>query len=219
VARARVAEAARDDDSRHRILGAAFSAFLKHGYAGASTLEIATRAKVSKRDLYANFRDKQAMLVACIKSRTERMRLSPELPMPTSREMLAATLEAFGANLLREVSHPTVIATFRLAIAEATRSPEVAQTLEAAGREATRHALTDLLARAQSAGLIGTGAPPEMATQFLALLWDGLMVSLLLGLAARPQPGEIERRAAKATAAFLHLHSEPSPQALTSSST
>jgi AcrR family transcriptional regulator len=206
VTRRLIAEVARHDHSRDRILGAAFAAFLRHGYAGASTLEIATLARVSKRDLYANFRDKQAMLVACIKSRTERMRLSPELPTPTSREMLAATLEAFGANLLREVSHPTVIATFRLAIAEATRSPAVAQTLEAAGREATRRALTDLLARAHSAGLIGPGAPPEMAIQFLALLWEGLMVSLLLGLAARPQPNEIARRAAKATAAFLHLH-------------
>ncbi len=114
--------------------------------------------------------------------------------------------------LLREVSHPTVIATFRLAIAEATRSPEVAQTLETAGRETTRLALTNLLARAQSAGLFGAGAPSEMATQFLALLWEGLMVSLLLGLAPTPKADEIERRAANATAAFLALHPEAGAQ-------
>jgi hypothetical protein len=35
---------------------------------------------------------------------------------------------------MAEVSHPTVIATVRLAIGEATRSPEIAQALEAAGR-------------------------------------------------------------------------------------
>ena len=38
---------------RRRILEAAFAAFTKSGYAAASTLEIATRARVSKRELYA----------------------------------------------------------------------------------------------------------------------------------------------------------------------
>jgi len=38
---------------RERILKAAFAAFKKNGYATTSTLEIATRARVSKRELYA----------------------------------------------------------------------------------------------------------------------------------------------------------------------
>ncbi len=59
-----------------RILGAAFKAFTEDGYAETSTLEIAKRAKISKRDLYANFGSKHAVLVACIKSRADRMRLS-----------------------------------------------------------------------------------------------------------------------------------------------
>jgi len=62
-----------------RILGAAFQAFMEEGYAGTSTLDIATRAKVSKRDLYANFASKHAVLVDCIKGRADRMRL-PRLP-------------------------------------------------------------------------------------------------------------------------------------------
>jgi len=37
---------------RERILEAAFRAFRKSGYATTSTLEIATRARVSKRELY-----------------------------------------------------------------------------------------------------------------------------------------------------------------------
>ena len=192
-----------------RILGAAFKAFTEDGYAETSTLEIAKRAKISKRDLYANFGSKHAVLVACIKSRADRMRLSPDLPTPRSREMLAATLTAFATNLVREISHPSVIATFRLAIAEATRSPEIAQTLDAAGRNAARRALTELLANAQSNGLIGPGEPAEMAMQYLGLLWEGLMVGLLLGVAARPEPAEAERRAAKATAAFMQLHPDP----------
>ena len=192
-----------------RVLGAAFTAFSEDGYAATSTLEIARRAKVSKRDLYANFGSKQAVLVACIKSRADRMRLPPDLPTPRSRQMLASTLTAFATNIVREVSHPSVIATFRLASAEATRSPEIAQALDVAGRDAMRGALAELLANAQSTGLINPGEPTEMATQYLGLLWEGLMVGLLLGVAATPTPAEAERRATKATAAFMQLHPDP----------
>jgi AcrR family transcriptional regulator len=192
-----------------RILGAAFKAFTEDGYTETSTLEIARRAKISKRDLYANFSSKHAVLVACIKSRAERMRLPPDLPTPQNRQMLASTLTSFATNLVCEVSHPSVIATFRLAIAEATRSPEIAQALDVTGRGATRGALTELMASAQSNGLIGPGQPTEIAMQYLGLLWEDLMVGLLLGVAARPEPAEAERRAAKATAAFMQLHPDP----------
>jgi len=192
-----------------RILRAAFQAFTKDGYADTSTLEIAKRAKISKRDLYANFGSKHAVLVACIKSRADRMRLPPDLPAPQDRQMLASTLSRFATNLVREVTDPAVIATFRLAIAEATRSPEIAQALDIAGREATRGALAELLANAQSAGLIGPGELNEMAWQYLGLLWEGLMVGLLLGVAATPKPAEAELRASKATTAFMQLHPGP----------
>src|SRR6516165_2816951 len=198
-----------DHLTQERILRAAFQAFTEDGYADTSTLEIARRAKISKRDLYANFGNKHEVLVACIKSRAERMRLPPDLPIPQNRRMLAAMLTSFATNLVREVTDPAVIATFRLAIAEATRSPEIAQALDVAGRDATRAALAQLLANAQSAGLIGAGEPSEMATQYLGLLWEGLMVGLLLGVAATPQPAEAERRASKATAAFMRLHPDP----------
>ena len=191
---------------RKRILGAAFKSFVENGYADTSTLEIATRAKVSKRDLYASVGNKQAMLVAGITDRTTKMQLRPELAIPRSRQQLASILNSYATRLMTEVSHPTVIATFRLAIAEASRSPEIAQALEAAGRSPSRATLTDLFARAQTARLIGAGDPSDMATQYLGLLWEDLMVSLLLGLASTPKAEEIKRRAGKATTAFLQLH-------------
>ncbi len=192
-----------------RILGAAFEAFTGEGYAATSTLDIARRAKVSKRDLYANFGSKHAVLAACIRSRAERMQALPDLPAPRDRQMLAATLSAFAANLVREVSEAPVIATFRLAIAEASRSPEIAQTLDAAGRRGSRHALAGLLASAQSSALLGPGDATEMAAQYFGLLWEGLLVGLLLGVDQAPGPADAELRAGKATTAFMQLHPAP----------
>jgi AcrR family transcriptional regulator len=188
-----------------RILGAAFKAFTENGYADTSTLEIATRAKVSKRDLYSNFVSKQAILIACIASRAQRMRLPPNLPPPRSRDVLAATLTTFGATVLREVSHPTVMAMFRLAIAEADHSPEVAETLNDS-RAINRGALADMLAEAQKLGILGDGDPQQMMEQFFALLWGDLMLGQLLSVSAVPKPSEINKRAQVAAEAFLKLY-------------
>jgi AcrR family transcriptional regulator len=194
------------DDLYDRIIGAAFGTFMAKGYAGTSMLEIATRAKISKRDLYAAFPSKQAVLLACITSRAARMRLPPDLPAPTSREMLAATLGAFGATVIREVCEPAVTSMYRFAIAEAERSPDVTAALSA-NRFVNRHALEELLVRAQAAGVLGAGDPPQMMEQFFALLWGDLLVSRLLGAAGIPTRAEIERRVAAATAGFLKLYS------------
>src|SRR5215472_14428596 len=190
---------------RKRILEAAFAAFMKSGYAAASTLEIATRARVSKRELYALVGNKQKMLIACIRERAKRLELPAHLPVLRDRETLAQVLASFGTKLVREVSDPTVIAAFRLAIAEAVHAPEVARALDSIGREARRAALRKLMAGAQESGLLN-GRPAELTEQFIGLLWRDLLVGLLLGVAERPGPREIAARARGAAAAFLQLH-------------
>src|SRR5258708_21547701 len=96
--------------ARQRILEAAFAAFMEHGFAETSTLEIATRARASKRELYAHFGSKQEMLVACIAERAKRLRMPAYWPEIPDRETLALALTSLGTNLLREISEPTVVA-------------------------------------------------------------------------------------------------------------
>ena len=198
---------------RERILEAAFTAFMKSGYASSSTLEIATRARVSKRELYALVGNKQQMLIACISARARRLQVPAELPVPHDRETLAHVLASFGTQLLREITDPTVIAVFRLAIAEAVHAPEVAQALDSIGRETSRAALRQIMARAQVCGLLH-GRPAELAERFGGLLWGNLLISLLLGVAERPNLREVAVRARDATAAFLQLHPPPSNAAM-----
>jgi AcrR family transcriptional regulator len=193
---------------RERILEAAFAAFMKNGYAMTSTLEIATRARVSKREIYALVGNKQEMLIASISERAKRLGVPADLPVLRDREILAQVLASFGTKFIREVSDPAVIAVFRLAIAEAVQAPEVARALDSIGREASRAALREIMALAQGSRLL-TGRPAELAEQFAGLLWRDLLVSLLLGVAERPNPREIARRARDAAAAFLQLHPLP----------
>jgi len=193
---------------RDRVLKAAFGAFRTRGFSGASTLEIATRAKVSKRDLYALFGSKHAMLAACIRERAARMRepLALPAPVPESSAAVAATLVEFGTSVLRVVSHPDVLAVHRLAIAESDSAPEIARTLDRNGREANHAALAGWLAKAQAQGLVGGGDPAVMAAHFLAILWGGLLIQLLLRVRDAPSAQEIAARAHAATRALLTLH-------------
>jgi AcrR family transcriptional regulator len=196
-----------DDEAsvRDRILDAAFEAFMERGYAATSTLEIATRARVSKRELYALVGNKQKMLIAAIGERARRLQAPADMPMLRDRSTLAHVLTAFGTQLVREVSDPAVVAVFRLAIAEAVQAPEVAQTLDSSGRETGRAALRHIMTQARAAGLID-GSPANLAEQFAGLLWRDLLISLLLGVAQRPNPRATEARARDAAEAFLRLH-------------
>jgi AcrR family transcriptional regulator len=190
---------------RSRILEAAFAAFTQSGYAQASTLDIASWANVSKRELYSLVGNKQEMLVACIRQRAKRLPIPANLPEIRDSDSLARVLISFGMQLLLKLSVPAVIAVYRVAIAEAERVPEIAQALESMGRQATRDALTELLARARSFGILA-GQPDEMAEQFFALLWGNLLIGFLLGVAEPPNPNQAKRRARNATTAFLHLY-------------
>jgi AcrR family transcriptional regulator len=193
---------------RVRILEAAFSAFMENGFAETSTLEIATRARASKRELYAEFGSKQDMLLACIRERAERLKLPVDLPELSDRATLERALVAFGTQLLREVSDPAVVAVFRLAISEAVRASEVAQTLNDVAIATSRAALREIMRRAIAARLLD-GEPAETAEHFFGLLWGSRMLGLLLNTSERPSAREIAVRAERAASAFLLAYPAP----------
>lgn len=193
-------------DVRNRIMDATFAVLMDHGYARASTLEIATRAKVSKRELYALFGDKRGVLVAMIARRAARMHKPLALPPAADRQALARTLTDFGTTLLAEVCHPTVTALFRVAIGEAERSPEMARILDENGRGAHRGALVKFFGQVVRTGLIGDADPEIAAGQFLSLLFGDTLLRLVMRASDPPTPHDCARRAHTATVALLRLY-------------
>jgi AcrR family transcriptional regulator len=204
--RAEKLEPADPSSARARIIYAAFGAFLEHGFSKVTMLEIATRARVSKRDLYAEFESKSALLSYCITYRAQRIKLPEQLPQDIDRAGLAETLTSFGAAVLRELTIPEILAAYRLAIAESWSAPEVAQTINKLGREVAMAALASLIKQAQAKGLLDASDPRELADQFMALVCRDLHLQLLLGVAKPPSHPVLQRRAEAATEAFLTLH-------------
>jgi AcrR family transcriptional regulator len=206
TARENHVQAAADQPLRRRILDAAFSAFSRDGYAATSTLDIATGAKVSKRELYATVGNKQELLIACIEDRAMRLAAPGDLPAAHDRESLERVLIAFGEQQLGEVSRPNVIAMFRLAIAEAERAPEIAQALDGIAREASRARLRVILEDGHAKSLL-VSEVDEMIDVYRSLLFGDVMITWLLGAKHAPNTRELKLRAQRAASAFMRLYS------------
>jgi AcrR family transcriptional regulator len=201
----RVQAKAVSNSIRDRALDAAFSLFRENGFSSTSMLDIVTKARISKRDLYALFDNKHAVLAACISEHTEQMRhpLDTMISAPQTRDALRTLLVEFGVSALKTMCHPDALTVFRLAIAESDRAPEVARTLDSSAREANVKTLTELIKKAQSQGLIAAGDPAVLVARFFSALAGDLLIRLLMRVRAAPTEREIVSRARAATEMLL----------------
>ena len=199
------AQVAAEEPLRRRILDAAFFAFSEDGYAATSMLEIATGAKVSKRELYAMVGNKQELLVACITDRALRLSSPVDLPRVAGRESLESVLVAFGAQQLEVLREPNVIAMFRLAIAEIDSSPDIAHALNGIAREASRARIRAILEDGRAKSLL-KGGVDEMTDMFRSLLLGDVMITWLLNAQIAPKSRELKQRAQRAAIAFMRLY-------------
>jgi len=196
---------ARDQDRRDAILHAARELFGERGYHRATTLEIAARAKTSKRALYMLFGNKRGIVQAMINERVRDMRRPLELRPPGSRAEFFATLQRFGMSFLTELLAPLTVALYRLAIAESAQSPELGAALYRAGRLTVTHAITELFAEAIARGWVDFADAQEAVGTYMHILMGDVLVRLLLGADQSARPRELRRRTALAVAAVLRL--------------
>jgi len=198
--------AARPDDPRAAaILAAAFEAFVEGGVAATTTLDIARRARVSKREIYALFGSREALFAALVRRRAQVMRQALALSPAMNEATLLETLERFGREFLGLLLQPTTVAVYRRAAAEAGRLPELGRALDEEGRGGVVRALGAWLGEAREAGVLPATDPERAGGSFLALLIGDLPLRLTIGAIRAPGPEEIARRAAAARAAFARL--------------
>ena len=118
-------------DERHtRILSAALEVFSKSSFGGATTDEIARRARVSKRDLYAAFSDKHAILTKVIETVLENGEANLRRAIADSQKSspsIEVTLEILGLALVSEILSPLEGFVCRLAFAESAGHPSIGE--------------------------------------------------------------------------------------------
>jgi AcrR family transcriptional regulator len=119
------------EERQFRIVIAALEVFSKSSFGDATTEEIARRAHVSKRDLYAAFPDKHAILAAAIdlvlETGDENLQRVISDVQPDSAS-LQETLEIVGLTLVSEILSPASGFVFRLASSECVEEPAIGTT-------------------------------------------------------------------------------------------
>jgi AcrR family transcriptional regulator len=164
-------DVAGDPKSDHpsRILAAAAEVFLEKGFEETSTAEIARRAKVSKRELYSNFRDKRDILAAVITQLQSDIQAQADVSWSSSGDLRKVLVEA-GTRILTFINSEKFGKLFRIVAAESFRDPISARKFYALGPGAGRERTASFLRRHMKAGNLRKADPFQVADDFLDLV-------------------------------------------------
>lgn len=157
---------------REAILDAALEVFGEVGLHGASLREIASRVGVSHQSLMHYFPTKNALLMAVLRRRDERLRshFNDDGGMPISELLSLAT---------DNVRSPGVIELYNMASAEATNPEHPAHAYYAEFYESIITAGARYLQRAADRGVLREGWTPETAARAILGTMDGLQLQWL----------------------------------------
>lgn len=201
------------DPRAEAVLLAAFDVFMEHGYEGATMLEIATRAKVSKLTLYALFKDKEGLFEALVAWGAQRYQLDAEaldaLASAHPREALERYALAFARVMLRWQS----IALFRIAVSQAAKRPRLANVHDDLTRTERQSTLQPLLQRLVDGGLLAETDRADFARDFQALMRGDIYYDVLVGRAQAPSKEDVERHVKRAITRLLKAYEPASPSA------
>jgi AcrR family transcriptional regulator len=201
-------ETSRSARRRQAILAAATEVFVRHGYLGATTDQVAAAASVSKQTVYKQFGDKQHLFAEVIGvtttgvvDRLTRVVASTLGDAPDVRTALRELADGFLRGLLQ----PDVLRLRRLVIAEADRFPEVGQAWFEQGFDRALVILGEALQGLEERGLLhDLGDPTLAAYQFAGLvMYLPMNQAMFAGSGVLPPPDKLDQIAESAVAVFL----------------
>lgn len=164
---------AADKEARlQNLLMTAAGLFLEKGYGKVSLEMIAREAHVAVRTIYVKFGGKAGLLNAVIAEGRARF-FEGMLNLETDPRPIEEILTDFSTRFLELVSLPSFVSLHRMVIAEASTTPELAQTFYQAGPKLTREELSRLFNRPDIRAQMRT----EVSTETLAIH----LINCLLG--------------------------------------
>jgi TetR/AcrR family transcriptional regulator, mexJK operon transcriptional repressor len=191
-------------DHRARILAAAGVAFLKEGFEATSTAEIARGAKVSKRELYSEFRDKRDILAAVITELQEEIQSKSDVTWSSSGDLKQVLTEA-GTKILRFINSEKFGTLFRIVAAESFHDQVSAQKFYALGPQAGRDRTAAFLEKHMKAGNLRKADSLQAADDFLDLVIGARHLTAVV-LGQKDQTVQPHKRVLHAVDLFLRFY-------------
>ena len=167
--------------------------FMSRGFDGTSIDAVAEAAGMSKRTVYARYRDKNELFSAALRELIERS-LVPFKQFNPSTSQLEPALMAIGRHLLSIALTPRSVGLYRILVAEAERRPELARLAHAEGRRQAIRGIAATLRR--HADELRVRDLDHAAEQFLSLVVDSSLRSAAFGLGSGAADIDTKVRAA-----------------------
>jgi len=176
--------------NRSRVLRAATSAFLAHGYRS-SVDQIARRAGVAKQTVYHHFPSKDLLFKDVARELARRVLIELEDAPRDLRGALVAFGEAYRGRALGAQG----IATFRTLVPEIPRFRALARAMYAASAGEMARRIAQVLGRAMDEGRLRREDPRFAAELLLGMLVGHDRIKRLFGvpLAEESEPGRTQR--------------------------
>ena len=210
-----IAATSRSERKRQAIIQAATEVFLRHGYLGATTDEVAARASVSKQTLYKYFADKEHLYADVILGASAGVSdVLSSAAASTLRDVqdVRKALRALADSFLSVLLQPDYVRLRRLVIAEADRFPDVGTAWFEGPFDRTLVILGEAMQRLADRGLLlNLSDPTRAAYQFAGLvMYQPMNQVMFAGTAAIPPADKLDRIADSAVDMFLATYGQQS---------
>lgn len=177
---------------------AALARFLADGYEGTSMDVVARDAGTTKATLYTRFRSKEEMFGAVLEWATQQQDWpAPEPDHADVDEVhdldgLARLLREIAHAAVRRTLHPQMVQLTRLAVAQGTRVPVLAEHSRLSPWR-RYDVLVGLLSRLQAEAVIGTDLEPGLLAENFFAMVSGMPARLALFGVVRPDAEQARR--------------------------
>lgn len=167
--------------------------FMKLGFDGTSIDAVAEAAGMSKRTVYAHYRDKNELFSAVLRDLIDRW-LVPFNQFQSGTSDLEPLLTEIGRHLLTSAMAPQAVSLHRIIIGESERRPEFGRLANAEGRQPAIRAIAGALRRHKA--MLRADDLERAAEQFMSLVIDSSLRLAALGIDTGPPDIEGSVRAA-----------------------
>lgn len=170
-----------DPRKRLQILEGAQRVFQNLGFDAASMSDVAREAQVSKATLYVYFEDKEHLFSAICADQRDR-NINELIALLDPKAPLKTVLATLGADLIRRISQPHVIAAHRIVIGVAERMPEIGRDFYESGAMRMARSLAAFFTEHIQQGRLQVEDPERAAVQFFELCLAGVLRPRLYGV-------------------------------------
>ena len=170
----------RGEARRRQILEAASECFCQCGFHGASMDQIAKKAEMSVGHIYHYFKNKEAIIAAIVEQDLQHRLQNISIIQADSEDgdIFAGMIARIDKGL-DDLFNPSRTALRLECLAEATRTPQVAEMVQNADK-ISRERWTEVRDQGRTARQLGTDPYREVRTEVLGAIFEGLIVRSVL---------------------------------------